>query len=271
MNKKKKPARKRTKVSIVNKNQDVVYSAPTPDQMIMVAIKEGRIEMLEKLMALQERWKANIALEKYNEARSIFQKIGPDLQKNVKVSYKAKNNNTMVEYKYQDLPDIAKQIRGALAECGLAYDWDQKEDGVDIKVRLVIRHSGGHVERGEWLSAKLDSSGGKEGIHAKGSTITYLQRYTLKAGLGLSSADPDDDGRLAVRHQSAVEERNGERSTPELPKQRLAKLPLDNELQEKLIQQFIDGTITLEEIEKNHSLSDVQLKAFAVVEKNRKK
>ena len=44
------------------------------------------------------------------------------------------------------------------------------------------------------MSAGRDDSGNKNSIQAVGSTTTYLQRYTLKAALGLAASD-DDDGR----------------------------------------------------------------------------
>lgn len=45
------------------------------------------------------------------------------------------------------------------------------------------------------MSASADTSGSKNSIQAIGSTITYLQRYTLFSILGLASTD-DDDGNM---------------------------------------------------------------------------
>jgi hypothetical protein len=50
----------------------------------------------------------------------------------------------------------------------------------------------GHSEENTLMAGK-DDSGNKNGIQAIGSTVTYLQRYTLKAALGLA-AGADDDG-----------------------------------------------------------------------------
>jgi hypothetical protein len=44
------------------------------------------------------------------------------------------------------------------------------------------------------MEAGKDMSGGKNDIQQIGSTQTYLQRYTLIGGLGLSTADEDNDG-----------------------------------------------------------------------------
>ena len=41
-----------------------------------------------------------------------------------------------------------------------------------------------------------DTSGKKNEIQSRGSTITYLQRYTLIGALGLTTADEDIDARI---------------------------------------------------------------------------
>ena len=51
----------------------------------------------------------------------------------------------------------------------------------------VLSHRDGHFEE-TTLTAGRDDSGKKNAIQQVGSTITYLQRYTLKAALGLAAA-----------------------------------------------------------------------------------
>ncbi len=46
------------------------------------------------------------------------------------------------------------------------------------------------------MEAPADTSGSKNMVQARGSTITYLERYTLCAILGIATADEDMDGRL---------------------------------------------------------------------------
>ena len=59
-------------------------------------------------------------------------------------------------------------------------------------VTCKITHELGHSEETS-LSAPADSSGSKNAIQAIGSTITYLQRYTLLALTGLATHEQDDD------------------------------------------------------------------------------
>ncbi len=53
------------------------------------------------------------------------------------------------------------------------------------------------------MSAGKDASGSKNDIQQKGSTQTYLQRYTLIGALGLSTADEDVDGNDGRIHKTA--------------------------------------------------------------------
>ena len=46
------------------------------------------------------------------------------------------------------------------------------------------------------MSGAPDTSGKKNTIQAQGSSVTYLQRYSLIGALGLTTADEDIDGRV---------------------------------------------------------------------------
>ena len=44
------------------------------------------------------------------------------------------------------------------------------------------------------MTASPDDSGGKNAIQSIGSTVSYLQRYTILALAGLATREMDDDG-----------------------------------------------------------------------------
>ncbi len=136
---------------------------------------------LERLAGLQERWEAN-------QAKKAFDTALARARSNLPVILKTQQGHN---YKYEDLPTIAKAIDPVLAEHGLSYRWNTESNGM-VKVTCVICHKGGHAEENS-LSSAPDTSGSKNPIQALGSAVTYLQRYTLKAALGLS-ASKDDDG-----------------------------------------------------------------------------
>lgn len=183
-------------VAVIKEGETAIYREQTPNDLIALAIdKNLDIEKLQKLMEMQEKWQAKQAERSYFEAFGKFQAIAPELIKNKQVKYDHKDGGGQTNYKYQELGDIAKHIREPLAECGLSYRWDQKEEGKIITVWCIISHTGGHQERSQPLQGEYDTSGKKNSIQQKASTITYLRRYTLTGMLGLSTMEGDNDGK----------------------------------------------------------------------------
>lgn len=160
----------------------------TPNALIKLAIdKNVDIDKLEKLMQMQERWQANEARKQFLESMSRFQNECPVLTKSKKVVF----GNT--KYNYAPLGEIFATIKDKLRACGLSYRWEMDDTNGSIHCTCIISHTAGHSEK-TTMSANKDASGGKNEIQQRGSTITYLQRYTLIGALGISTADEDNDG-----------------------------------------------------------------------------
>lgn len=111
---------------------------------------------------------------------------------------------TAGSYKHEDLADIDGAVRPAMSKYGLNYRYRASSNPNEpIRVTCVITHRQGYSEE-TTLSAGADSSGGKNTIQAIGSTVTYLQRYTLRLALGLAAARDDDGRASAVVADNAV-------------------------------------------------------------------
>lgn len=199
--KKRLPAKKSKHEVLVEKEELIIIPSNdyNPATLLAMGIQSNiDLNRLEKLIELQERWEANKARKEYFAAFGKFQSMRPDLVKNKQVDYPLKNTQpgepSRMNYKYQELGDIAKHIQEPLAQCGLSYRWDQVEEGDNIIVTCIVSHTSGHQEKGQPLSGKADDSGKKNSIQKKASTITYLRRYTLTGMLGLSSSEADNDG-----------------------------------------------------------------------------
>jgi hypothetical protein len=95
-------------------------------------------------------------------------------------------------YKYANLAGVATVIGKELSKHGLSAAWKTEQNG-KITVTCTITHAMGHSESCS-LSADADQTGNKNAIQAVGSTISYLQKYTLLALTGLAADDQDDDG-----------------------------------------------------------------------------
>jgi hypothetical protein len=134
---------------------------------------------------MQIKWEARQAQKAFTEAVTDFQSKCPVIKKQ-----KAGHN-----YKYAPLSDIIAQIKDTLASCDLSYRFEQKHNAKEIEVICVVTHKDGHSES-TGMVGHPDTSGSKNTIQAAGSTVTYLQRYTLIGALGITTADEDMDGRI---------------------------------------------------------------------------
>lgn len=161
-----------------------IRQAVTPMEMLAQAIDKGQsAELITKLMDLSERWQATQARRAFDQAISLAKKAMPI------VAHNAEGHNKKT---YANFAAIAEAIAPALAEHGLSYRFRTKQDD-RISVTCVISHCDGHSEENT-LSAMADPSGNKNAIQALGSTLTYLQRYSLVQALGIAAAQ-DDDGK----------------------------------------------------------------------------
>lgn len=151
-------------------------------------------ETLERLMALQERWEKNQARKAFDEAMAAAKAEIPTITKNREVDFQSSKGRT--NYRHEDLAEIARTVDPILSKHGLSYRFRATSNlNEPVTVTCILSHRSGHSEE-TTLSAGRDDSGNKNSIQGVGSTITYLQRYTLKAALGLAASN-DDDGSKA--------------------------------------------------------------------------
>jgi len=156
--------------------------------------KDGNMDVgkLKELLEVQERWEANEAKKAYVQAMSAFKANPPDILKDKHVSHPTKTGGQK-EYNHATLHNVTTTINSELSKYGLTASWVTSQDNGSVKVTCKITHIMGHSEE-TCLSAPPEVSGGKNPIQAIGSTVTYLQRYTLLALTGLATHDQDDDG-----------------------------------------------------------------------------
>lgn len=142
---------------------------------------------MEKLLEMKERWEKNEARKAFITALAAFKQNPPTLTKNKHVKFGA------TEYDHATLDKVSDIIGRALSVHNLSHSWQVEQKEGLITVACVLTHVQGHVERVR-MEAPADASGSKNSIQAIGSTVTYLQRYTLLAATGLAAKGQDDDG-----------------------------------------------------------------------------
>lgn len=167
----------------------------SPIDLLNRAIANGAgIETLRELLTLRREWEADEARKAFDAAISAAKARIPTITKNKRVAFESRRaGSAATDYRHETLDEIARVVTPILAEHGLSYRFRAtSEPNQPISVTCIISHRGGHFEETTLLAGR-DDSGNKNAIQQIGSTITYLQRYTLKAALGLSASE-DDDG-----------------------------------------------------------------------------
>jgi hypothetical protein len=150
------------------------------------------IEKFERLMSLRERVSQAEARRAFYAALADAKgEFGPIIKTRV-VDYEHSDGQGRTNYRYEELADIGAVVDPVLSKHGLSYRHKSAQDGAKIKVTCILSHRDGYSEENS-LEGEADKSGKKNPNQSIASTVTYLQRYTLKEALGLGAAR-DDDG-----------------------------------------------------------------------------
>lgn len=164
----------------------------TPVELLRIAVSQGAdIEKLKQLMDLQERWEKNEARKAFVSAMNKFKASPPTITKNHSVSFGG-NAGTGTAYRHATLDHVCEEVTKGLSAVGITHAWKVAQQAEFITVICVLTHELGHSEETQLIGLP-DKSGSKNAIQAIGSTVTYLQRYTLLSACGLAAKN-DDDG-----------------------------------------------------------------------------
>lgn len=198
-----------------NQPQQQIATVITPAQMLSIAVEQGAdLDKLEKLMGLQERWENKEAKKAFSAAISGFRGDCPTIAKTAKVAV----TKTGITAAYAPLHEVMETIAPILKSYDLSARWQTAQPGNGImRVTCIITHAAGHSEETS-LESALETSGSKSPIQSIGSTISYLERYTIFAALGLSSKEMDDDG---AQYTQAANRQRIPGALPPYPQERL--------------------------------------------------
>lgn len=175
-------------MATVEVNQEL---AVRPDSMLSIIERavmspDFDVNKLKELLEIRERWEKNEARKAFVAAMNEFKKSPPTITKNKSVSFGTTN------YTHATLDHVCEAVIGGLSKYGISHRWTVLQDDKWIKVTCILTHAQGHSEETTLMGAP-DASGSKNSIQQIGSTVTYLQRYTLLAATGLAASN-DTDG-----------------------------------------------------------------------------
>jgi outer membrane biosynthesis protein TonB len=192
---KKKVARKpRQTKAIVPKAETGLFNMQT---LMASAIEKGAegIEILERLVALREKIEAEEARKEYFAALAQFQRDCPVIPKSKEVwnINKATGAKTTLRYRYAPIEIIVEHIKEPLARNQLSYTFETEQTPGEVSVTFIGHHIRGHKETTE-ITVPIMISDFMNKAQAVLSAVTYASRRAMTNGLGIATADEDDDG-----------------------------------------------------------------------------
>lgn len=176
------------------------------------AIEKGvDTSTLSRLMDLQERWEANQARKAFVEAMAGFKRDCPAV---IGKDRRADFGQGKAKYSYATTGQIVTAVTPHLSRYGLSLSWETWQEGKTVTVACHVTHAAGHRETAT-LTGPNDESGGKNPIQTVGSTVHYLQRYTMVSVLGLATADMDDPDETPAQRpvETTIETHSGDTIT----------------------------------------------------------
>ena len=153
-------------------------------------------ELIEKMMALQERFEANEARKAFFEAKAAFKAEAPPVTKD--------GFNTQFRSRYTTLGNLLDTYNPILGKHGLSLSFPTPvQDDKTMTVECCLSHRMGHSESIS-MSGPIDMApiGKESGRAARNplqnikSTFTYLRSATCEAILGVAGTEgtENDDG-----------------------------------------------------------------------------
>jgi hypothetical protein len=155
------------------------------------------VEVFDRLLAARRSEEDRAAERAFNAAMSQAKGELTPVLKTRAVDYPSKKEGAgRVKYSYESFADVARVVDPVFAQHGLSYRYSVEQSGDQVRVTCIVSHADGYSDRTK-LEGKVDpGSTGMSMVQALGSALTYLQRYSLRAAIGLAAA-VDDDGRGA--------------------------------------------------------------------------
>lgn len=158
----------------------------------VVSNPEGNIQMLEKIIEVQERVMDKQAEIDFNADLALMLSEIPVIAKTSDIKVTTKNGGSF-GIKYAALDEIVEVVRPIMSKYGFSVNFKHEQTCATlVKVTCILRHKHGHSESNE-ITLPLDNSGSKNSVQAVGSTITYGKRYTLCSSLNIATGN-DNDG-----------------------------------------------------------------------------
>ena len=184
-----------TELKIIDKRVPLEPEAVLPEDqtmsVVLVALNKGYTpELVEKMMALQERFEANEARKAFHLDLAAFNEVAPAVTKD-------KTNKAFSDAKYTSLGNLLNTYSPVLGKFGLSVSFPTPaQTDTSMTVYCRLSHRTGHSETVSIMGPVAASPVGKEsGKKARNplqdikATFTYLRSATCEAVLGVAGTE----------------------------------------------------------------------------------
>jgi hypothetical protein len=168
------------------------------DSLMHAAVSKGveGVEVLERLVALNERMMDRAAAQEFAGALARFQAAVPPIAKTREAKEGVtRSGGKFGGYLYAPLDEVARTVNPLLSAEGLSYSWDTwfSDDGKKLRVTCTLRHANGHSISSQFEAPTETVTQAMSAQQKVANAQSYGRRYSLIAILGLTTTDPDDD------------------------------------------------------------------------------
>lgn len=153
---------------------------------------EINVDKLERLLAMQERAQAQMAVQEFNAAMMRVQKAAKGIKRN--------KHNSQTHSDYADLEAVNKQLVPMYTSEGFALSFGTADCPIEGHYRVVceVSHIAGHSKHYQADLPRdtegLKGNANKTTMHGFGSTMSYGRRYITLLIFNLTLTNEDNDG-----------------------------------------------------------------------------
>lgn len=153
--------------------------------LLKLAIREGKVDVMERVMVVRRELRAEKAKELFDEAMTKFQRVCPVIEK-TKAGPKS-------AYFYAPLDAIVSKTRELIADHGFSYTISGKFENGYVTAVVTVKHNMGHSETSEFRSPVDQKNPMMTEPQRYGGAMTFAKRYAFCNAFGILTGDEDND------------------------------------------------------------------------------
>jgi hypothetical protein len=157
--------------------------------LVQVATTPGiSIDVIERMVALQERQEARQAQTAFMDAMADCQKEMPQIQKDGRIMVKGSERSRFALHE-----DIDTAVRPIYTKYGFSVGYGTVPKNGKLEVSCTVSHRAGHAKT-EAIELPIDASDYRSEVQSVGSTVTYGKRQLLTMMFNIVTRGADNDG-----------------------------------------------------------------------------